>query len=296
MTKTKYEERHNPIRDTRQCYLGGVSGALVFVWCAAAALGASADGGGGGGGFTVAIDAGHGGTNLGTAAPRGDEGRTVYEKHVTLDLARRVRGRLAVSDAAVKVVLCRDRDVLQPIRARVRCANAAGARLFLSLHANSSPEGPTRGSQRGFELYVLPPEDVDQDVAAAQLAAADDVAAAWSAHRVRAAAEESAAAARRIQLRLGEALGASSDRGIKQTGAALDVLRGANMPAVLVEVGFLDHREEGAVLASVEGRETIATALAKAISDWRIRDARGVSAMAAPAGPARGGRATPAPR
>ena len=47
------------------------------------------------------------------------------------------------------------------------------------------------------------------------------------------------------------------------------------MPAVLVEIGFLDHPEEGPYLVSEEGRETIATALARAIEDLRARELRG---------------------
>ncbi|HEY0707277.1 MAG TPA: N-acetylmuramoyl-L-alanine amidase, partial [Polyangia bacterium] len=99
--------------------------------------------------FTVALDPGHGGSNLGAQGPGG-----VLEKHLTLDLARRIEARLK-ERGQVKAVLCRTDDVAVPVRARVRCANEAKARLFLSLHANASPLGPRRGTQRGFELYVL---------------------------------------------------------------------------------------------------------------------------------------------
>ena len=55
---------------------------------------------------------------------------------------------------------------------------------------------------------------------------------------------------------------------MKQSGAALDVLRGSGIASALVEVGFLDHPEEGARLASPEGREPIAQALAAAIREY----------------------------
>jgi N-acetylmuramoyl-L-alanine amidase len=211
--------------------------------------------------FTVAIDPGHGGTNLGAAGLRPG----LYEKQVTLEIARRMHRRLA-SDRSIRVVLCRDRDVMVPNRARVRCANEAGARLFVSLHANASPEAK-RGSQRGFELYVLPASMVEEDAEAAALTAPTDADAAWSAHHVRATAAESLAAARRIEWQLTDALGADRDRGVKQSGAMLDVLQGLKMPAVLVEVGFIDHPVEGRQLAEPAVQAELADAIADAIAE-----------------------------
>ncbi len=222
------------------------------------------------GGFTVALDPGHGGSNLGAAT------RTpgLFEKHVTLDLARRIRRQLA-RDKGIRVVLCRERDAFVPVRARVRCGNEAGADLFLSLHANASPEGRARGTQQGFELYVLPVADADQDAAVAAASARDDAEAVWAARRVRAAIALAVDAGRRLAWRLGDARGTEKDRGLKQEGAALDVLQGLEVPGLLVEVGFLDHPDEGAFLASEAGREAVAAALARGIADVRARKVRG---------------------
>lgn len=220
--------------------------------------------------FVVALDAGHGGSQLGAEGPGG-----LAEKTVTLDIARRVAGRLR--DArGVRVVMCRSTDVMVPIRARVRCGNEAHARLFLSIHANASPFGVSRGMQRGFELYVAPVSDVDEDAAAAVVShgGKGSVAAAWAARKVRVAAVDALAAARRIEWRLADAIGRASDRGIKQAGASLDVLQGLEVPGVLVEVGFLDHSVEGPELATAAGRERIAAALAEAIVDVRARERR----------------------
>jgi len=220
--------------------------------------------------FTVAIDPGHGGSNRG--APTKKEG--YFEKHLNLSLAKRVQ-RLLAGEKNLKVVLCRNSDVLVPIRARVRCGNQAAARLFISLHANAAGGGEAPGSQRGFEIFMLPEGDVDKEVARVALLAKDEVEAAWAGHQLRVAAEQSLAAARRIEWRLSDALGRDRDRGIKQTGATLDVLQGLEMPAVLVEVGFLDHEEEGPFLLTEAGQNTIAKALAGAITDLRGRELRG---------------------
>ncbi|MDX2018653.1 MAG: N-acetylmuramoyl-L-alanine amidase [Deltaproteobacteria bacterium] len=222
-----------------------------------------------GGGFVLALDAGHGGTNLGAAgvAPG------FYEKRITLDIARRVKKRLS-RHKGITVVLCRDKDELMPIRARVRCANDSHADLFLSLHTNASPDGASRGTQIGFEQYVLPVDNADREAALAAAQAPDAVQAAWEAHRVHLMVEASLEAAKRVQLELADALGTERDRGVKQLGASLDVLAGLQMPGILIEVGFIDHPDEGKELVSEDGQERIAAALARAVSDLAARAKR----------------------
>jgi N-acetylmuramoyl-L-alanine amidase len=215
--------------------------------------------------FVLAIDPGHGGSNLGAAGVAD----TVFEKRVTLELARRLRALLK-DDSDISVVLCRDDDVLVPIRARARCVEQARAALFISLHANASPPGVAPGSRRGFELYVLSPQEVEDDAAVAQLRSASPAEAAWAGHEIRAAAEQAGVAAHLIETKMKEALGVQTSRGIRQTGAALDVLRGTGTPSVLIEVGFLDHPQEGAMLASPSGQDQIARALAKAVRELRV--------------------------
>ena len=213
--------------------------------------------------LVVAIDPGHGGSNLGAVGPKA----AFFEKKVTLDLARRLRDRLSPTEQ-IQVVLCRDEDVLVPIRARARCVQTAHADLFVSLHANASPPGVAPGTRRGFEVYVLSPQEIEDDAAVAAAREADDADAVWAAHRVRAAADRSAIAAHLFEHRLKEGLGARASRGIRQRGASLDVLRGTGAPGVLIEVGFLDHPEEGAILASPAGQDRVASALARAIVDF----------------------------
>lgn len=220
--------------------------------------------------YTVAIDPGHGGSNRG--APTRQAG--TFEKHLTLAIAKRVE-KLLAGERDLKVVLCRKNDVLLPMRSRVRCANQAGARLFVSIHANAAGPEEVPGSRRGFVIFVLPETDVDKEVARVALLAKDEAEAAWAGHQMRIAAEQSLAAARRIGWRLADTLGRDRDNGIKQEGATLDVLQGLEMPAVLVELGFLDHEEEGAYLLSEPGQSAIAKALAGAITNLKSREQRG---------------------
>jgi N-acetylmuramoyl-L-alanine amidase len=223
--------------------------------------------------FVVALDPGHGGSNLGAHGPWS----RLYEKDVTLLLAERVRELVSsksrpaepspTSPPIVEVVLCRERDVLVPIRARARCASDAGAQLFVSLHTNAVPAHKERGSARGFDVFVLDSDAVAEDAAIA----ADDVDApvlkAAAAHRTWVVARLSREAAAVVRRHLGAALGLAADRGLREGGALLDVLRGTMTPSLLAEVGFLDHPEEGARLGTADGREPIARALADAFQE-----------------------------
>ena len=225
----------------------------------------------------VALDPGHGGTNLGASGVD----RGVYEKRVTLALVQRIRTLLeqplnpknaAEIGPEIVVVLCRESDVLVPIRARARCAQESGARAFVSIHANAVPVGVRPGSQHGFEVFVLGPREVEDDALLATMGRPDDAEAAWAAHEVRAAAEQSVSLGRDLADALTQALGTDARRGVKQSGAALDVLRGTGTAAALVEVGFLDHPDEGARLATPSGREPIAAAIAAAIRGFVAHD------------------------
>lgn len=239
----------------------------------------------------VAIDPGHGGTNLGAPGP----GRGVFEKAVTLALAKRLRVLLTTELLApdgqrhaaspdgepavppISVVLCRDSDTLVPIRARARCAAESGARVFLSLHANAVPPGAAPGSRHGFEVFVLSPGEVDDDAALASLTNPNPTEAAWAAHEVRAAAEQSIELGRVLAAHLARVSEPAARNVVRQSGAALDVLRGAGTAAVLVEVGFMDHPEEGTRLGDPAGREPIARALADAVRQY-LASPRGVAA------------------
>ena len=206
----------------------------------------------------VVLDPGHGGSNTGAAGVV--EG--LYEKRLTLALARAVAHRLEA--AGVTVALTRDDDRFLSLRERVRVANGAGAELFVSLHANASP---TR-AQRGFETYILTPEALAVDTRALRGAdgkARADVDAATAALlddlERGAAVVRAARVAEKIQAHL--ATVRPESRGVRQ--GSMDVLMGPTMPAVLVEVGFIDHPIEGVELLRREVREQIAGAIADAI-------------------------------
>ena len=77
------------------------------------------------------IDPGHGGVDPGTIGISG-----IYEKHVTLAMARAIRNALEET-GRFKVVLSRERDIFIRLRERIRRARESGAELFISIHADT---------------------------------------------------------------------------------------------------------------------------------------------------------------
>jgi N-acetylmuramoyl-L-alanine amidase len=209
---------------------------------------------------TVVLDPGHGGSNPGA---QGAGGR---EKQLTLTLANLVAARLRQHGIAVTLTRTTDRTLT--LRQRVEIANQLPADIFVSIHANAS----TTRSQRGYETYVLTAKGVDVDARALRSGATtprpgiDPETALVLDDLERGAAQwESAELAARMQKSLRDRRGAAGDRGVRQD--AHHVLLGATMPAVLVEVGFIDHPLEGKELADPAIQAGIATAIAEAIEE-----------------------------
>jgi N-acetylmuramoyl-L-alanine amidase len=206
----------------------------------------------------VVLDPGHGGSNTGT------QGAGIHEKQVTLILAQSVAEKLRARGITVELTRTMDRTLT--LRQRSTRAVEIPAELFVSIHANASP---TR-TQRGYETFVLTPHAVDVDARALRAdtrttrpdvdpeiaAVLDDVergSSQW----------ESADLAARMQRALRERRGKDGDRGVRQDSQ--HVLLGATMPAVLVEVGFLDHPIEGKELVDPAVQSRLADAIAQAI-------------------------------
>lgn len=209
----------------------------------------------------IALDPGHGGTN--TGARGAAEG--VLEKRVTLEVTQLLAAELRA--AGFEVSLTRQADRTLTLRQRSELANRAGADLFVSIHANASPSR----SQRGFETYVLTPAGVDviapalrSDEPAPRPGVAPAIASILDDVERGATQWEAAELAAQVQSSLGAVRGRDHDRGVRQD--AHHVLLGATMPAVLVEIGFVDHPIEGRELATAETQLAIAIAIADAIT------------------------------
>ena len=209
----------------------------------------------------VVLDPGHGGSNPGAQGVAG-----LREKHLTLTLANLVATRLR--DRGIAVTLTRTGDRTLTLRQRMELANQLPADLFVSIHANAS----AARTQRGYETYVLTAKGVEIDARALRSGTTTprpgvdpDIALVLDDLERGAAQWESAELAARMQRALRERRSSEGDRGVRQD--AHHVLLGATMPAVLVEVGFIDHPIEGKQLADPTVQAAIAAAIAEAIED-----------------------------
>ncbi|MFO1119356.1 MAG: N-acetylmuramoyl-L-alanine amidase, partial [Rhodospirillales bacterium] len=106
--------------------------------------------------WVVAIDAGHGDQDPGAISPNG-----TYEKRITLAMARALRDELKAL-GRFRVVLTRDSDTFIRLRSRIAIAHAAGADLFISLHADKAENPATRG----LSVYTLSEQASDAEAAA----------------------------------------------------------------------------------------------------------------------------------
>ena len=199
----------------------------------------------------------------------------VREKDVTLAVARKL-GALFERHLDVQVVHTRQGDRAVSLRERGRIANAAGGKLFISLHANAARR---RGAQ-GTETYFLglhkgeaAREVMERENAVVRLDGDADpykgfdeqalIRRALASSSFLRASERLAGAVERA---FAERAGRPS-RGVKQAG--FYVLWGASMPAVLVELGFLTNPDEAAFLASERGQADLANAIFQAVRGFK---------------------------
>ncbi|MFL6261364.1 MAG: N-acetylmuramoyl-L-alanine amidase [Thermoanaerobaculia bacterium] len=242
---------------------------------------------------TIVIDPGHGGVETGAIGPGG-----VQEKELTLELARELAARLG--RLGVQTVLTRTEDTQVALDTRSAIANQNRADLFISIHLNSS----LGAGANGTETYFLSPQASDPRAASSAAAENTPPAAPVTSDAAGGAGAPSAAEqqdvelilwdlaqsrhlaesqrfANMIQAQLNETL-QIKDRGVKQ--APFRVLKGATMPAVLVELGFINNPEEEKKLQDPAYRGQLVDALITAIARYRA-SIEGQPAAAVPPAP-----------
>jgi N-acetylmuramoyl-L-alanine amidase len=214
----------------------------------------------------VVIDAGHGGHDTGTIGPNG-----LMEKDLVLDVALRL-GALITQRLGAQVVYTRSDDVFIPLEDRTRIANDEKADLFISIHANSSPEP----SATGVETYYF---NLTSDKTGLDLATRENATAQSSIsdlndllHKavLQTKLEESRDFAQRVQSSLWAASvkmnNRSRDRGVRQ--APFVVLIGATMPSILAEIGFVSNPHDEKLMKRTDQRQKIAESLYYGISQY----------------------------
>ncbi|HWR97261.1 MAG TPA: N-acetylmuramoyl-L-alanine amidase, partial [Candidatus Methanoperedens sp.] len=209
---------------------------------------------------------GHGGEDTGAIGRGG-----THEKDVVLDIARRLKHRLAAR-ARTEVLLTRDADRTLPLGERVAIAHADHADLFVSIHLNFVPNKPINL----VETFYFGPAT---DAAASELARRENSGQGPGMSELRAIIERLETQMRREESpRLAGAIqesvlrnGRRTDAGVLDYGTKRGpfvVLNQSEVPAVLAEVSCLSNPEEEARLGTAAHREGIAAALEAGIIDY----------------------------
>jgi len=218
----------------------------------------------------VVIDAGHGGVDPGAIGVSG-----VYEKKIALDYSRDVAKRLRAT-GLYKVVMTRDRDIFLPLRERVRIARAAGADLFLSLHANTHPKRATKG----FSVYTLSTRASDKEAAAlAALENKSDVIGGvdldgYSDDVQNILIDFAQAKTNELSVKFarGNLVGEIGQRarllGRPWRSAGFAVLKAPDVPSVLLELGYISNPAEERLLMSKAHREKMSAAIVRAVGAY----------------------------
>ncbi len=225
---------------------------------------------------TVVLDAGHGGRDPGAI------GADNKEKDIVLAVALKVGEYLKRELPELNVVYTRTNDVFVPLDERAEIANRAKADLFVSIHANAISNPRIYGA----ETFVLGLHRSQENLEVAKkensvIILEDDYSTKYEGFDPNSPEsyiifelmqnvylDQSISAASIIQNQFEQRVG-RRNRGVKQAGFL--VLRKTSMPGVLVELGFMSNRNEERFMASEEGQVYLASAIFRAIRDYKER-------------------------
>ncbi len=214
----------------------------------------------------IVIDAGHGGHDSGTLGVDG-----IQEKDVVLDVALRL-GKMLHERLGAEIIYTRSDDTFIPLETRTAIANKAQADLFLSIHANSSPDA----TARGVETYYL---NFTSDTTALEVAARENAVSDQSVHQLsdlvkkialKDKIDESREFASDVEQGLYGGLQSGNtglrNRGVKK--APFVVLIGANMPSILTEISFVTNKRDAEQLREPAYRQRVAESIYRGVAKY----------------------------
>lgn len=221
----------------------------------------------------VVLDPGHGGIDPGA------EAGVLSEAVLVLTFARELKE--ALTRAGIRVFMTREEDVFVPLETRITVARAAGADLFLSLHADALAEGVATGAT----VYLLDEEASDNAsqalaerhdradlLAGVDLEGHDDAVASVLMDLARTETQPRA-------VRMAQVLaGAIKAEGLKMhkhpvQGANFSVLKSPDIPSILLELGFMSSEADRDRLNDPQWRARMAAAIVQGVQSWGQADA-----------------------
>ncbi|NHM03726.1 N-acetylmuramoyl-L-alanine amidase [Flavobacterium celericrescens] len=223
--------------------------------------------------FKVVLDAGHGGKDYG-AVYHGN-----IEKNIALKTVLKV-GAILEKDPQIEVVYTRQTDVFIELQQRAKIANKSKGSIFVSMHCNANKSEAASGN----ETYVM---GITRNASNLEVAKAEnEVVTLESDYKVKYDGfdpkspesvigisilqeeylDQSIELAGNVQQFFTKKT-SNKNRGVKQAGFL--VLRQITMPRVLIEMGFVSNKEEGAFLNSESGQDKLAEAISGAILEYK---------------------------
>ena len=219
--------------------------------------------------LVIAIDAGHGGTDPGASGRDG-----TLEKRVTLAIARALAERVN-REPGLRAVLTRSDDVFVPLRERMERAQAAGAHLFVSIHADAVRDRDIEGSS----VYVLSDRGASSE-AARMLADRENAA---DLKGVTLADKNPSLASVLLDLSQSASLGSSAEAAaqvltaLDQVGAvrkqqvqhaAFVVLKSPAIPSMLIETAYISNPAEERKLRNPDYQRRLADAIFSGVAGY----------------------------
>ena len=221
--------------------------------------------------LVISIDAGHGGQDPGAIGPSGNR-----EKNVTLAIARELARQINATPG-MKAHLTRDTDVFIPLNRRAVLARGAKADIFVSIHAdaaeNRSATGSsvyvmsTRGASSQRARWLADKENAADLIGGVKLANTGDTLKSVLLDLTQSGQmKASSDAANHV---LGSLGSVGKTRRVEHANFA--VLRTSDVPAMLVETGFISNHGEEALLANPDHQRKLAAAVLDGINDYFVR-------------------------
>ncbi|HNM42410.1 N-acetylmuramoyl-L-alanine amidase [Plasticicumulans sp.] len=222
--------------------------------------------------IVIAIDPGHGGKDTGAIGLR-----DVREKDVVLAIGRRL-ATLIDREPGMRAVMTRRGDTFLPLRSRMSVARKQKADLFISIHADSAPNGSlasgssvyvlsTRGASSEAARWLADRENASDMAGGLRLAAAHDreIASVLLDMSQGASMESSLDLGKRVLNQL-DHIGPLHSNSVER--AAFAVLKSPDIPSILIETAYLSNPAEESRLASDEGQRQLAQAIMDGIRGY----------------------------
>ncbi|MEA3352730.1 MAG: N-acetylmuramoyl-L-alanine amidase [Campylobacterota bacterium] len=224
---------------------------------------------------TIVIDAGHGGKD-----PGATNGKKVYEKNIVLNVSKFLKQELLRK--GFKVQLTRAKDKYVKLGKRTKYANRKKADMFVSIHANAVPKRKAKKA-KGIETYFLSPARSERAKRVAALENKGDIDnMSWSSKsslltilnqgKITASNKMAIDVQKNMLYKLRKRYGKNTikDGGVRE--GPFWVLVGAQMPSILVEVGYISHPVEGRRINTKSYQRLIAKGMADGIESYFIKN------------------------